>query len=174
VFGKDNLIQKIENGDTTCLDEIINFYYSDIFKYCLWHTPNRQTAEDAVQETFLKMIRYFDKYIHRGKFKSYIYKIASNVCTDIWRKNSADSLPEDLPYMEYGFEKTEADIYLKYLVQNLSEKYREIVLLRFAQNLSMREISEIQNIPLRTVQSRLRTALKQLKKVLKKESKSYE
>jgi len=163
-----NILPKIENDNTTCLEDLINLYYPDVFRYCLWHTPNRQVAEDATQETFLKTIRYFKKYIHCGKFKSYIYKVASNVCIDIWRKKGMESLPENLAYMENGFAQTESDLDLKCLVENLPEKYREIVLLRFAQDLSMREIAEIENIPLRTVQSRLRAALKQIKKNVRK------
>lgn len=79
-----------------------------------------------------------------------------------------ESLPENLAYMENGFAQTESDLDLKCLVENLPEKYREIVLLRFAQDLSIREIAEIENIPLRTVQSRLRAALKQIKKNVRK------
>ncbi|MCI1945173.1 RNA polymerase sigma factor [Clostridium luticellarii] len=162
------LLQKIENEDMAYMDKLIALYYPDIFRYCLWHTPNRQTAEDAVQETFLKMARYFKKYVHNGNFRAYIYKIASNVCTDIWRKKKTEPLPEDLPCREQGFEEVESALDLKDLVQKLPEKRREIVLLRFAQNLSLREIAEIENIPLRTVQSRLRSALKQIEKDIRK------
>ncbi|MHC6180883.1 RNA polymerase sigma factor [Clostridium sp. JNZ X4-2] len=160
---KRKILKKTEKDDTSCLDDLIRSYYPDIFRYCLWHTPNRQTAEDAVQETFLKIVRYFRQYVHSGKFKSYIYKVASNVCVDIWRKKSTESLPEDLSYMETGFQQTEFDVDLRGFVEKLPEKYREIVLLRFAQDLSMREIADIENVPLRTVQSRLRAALKQIR-----------
>ena len=161
---KGRVLQKIKDEDMAYMDKLITLYYLDIFRYCLWHTPNRQTAEDAAQETFLKMARYFKKYVHNGKFRAYIYKVASNVCIDIWRKKKTESLTEDLSYREQGFEKVEADLDLKDLVQKLPEKHREIVLLRFAQDLSLREIAEIENIPLRTVQSRLRSALKQVEK----------
>ncbi|OPJ62267.1 RNA polymerase sigma factor [Clostridium oryzae] len=161
---EDELLRKNKNGDGTCLDELVTIYYSDIFRYCLWHTSSRQAAEDATQETFLKIIRYFDTYIHHGKFKAYIYKVASNVCVDLWRKKEAEALPEDLLYIEAGFEQTEFDVDMIRLVQKLPKEQREIILLRFAQDLSIREIAEVENIPLRTAQSRLRAALKQIKK----------
>lgn len=171
---KGRVLQKIKNEDMAYMDELIALYYQDIFRYCLWHTPNRQTAEDAAQETFLKVARYFKKYVHSGKFKAYIYKIASNVCTDIWRKKRTEPLPQDLSYMEKGFAEAEADLDLKDLVQKLPEKHREIVLLRFAQDLSLREIAEIENIPLRTVQSRLRSALKKIERNIKKGEGAHE
>jgi len=167
-----NILQKTKNDHAISLEDLITLYYPDIFRYCLWHTTDPQTAEDATQETFLKTIRYFGKYIHCGKFKSYIYKVASNVCIDIWRKKGMESLPENITYVEKGFLQTEFDLDLKHMVENLPEKYREIVLLRFAQDLSMREIAEIENIPLRTVQSRLRGALKQIKKNIRKGEKN--
>jgi RNA polymerase sigma factor (sigma-70 family) len=171
---KNKLQRKIKNDDKSRLDDLVNVYYPDIFHYCLWHTPDSQTAQDATQETFLKVVRYFDKYVESGKFKSYIYKIASNVCIDILRKKGTELLPEDITYIENGFIQTEVDIDLMRLVQKLSKDYREIVLLRFAHDLSMREIAEIENIPLRTVQSRLRSALKQIEKNIKEGGKSNE
>lgn len=172
MFGKNKISQKGEDINLTCLNDLINLYYPDIFQYCLWHTANRQTAEDAVQETFLKMIKYFEKYINHKKFKSYIYKVAKNVCIDIWRRrHETETFLEDLPYIEFGFKQVECDMNLQYLVKILPQKYKEVLLLRFAQDLSIREIAEIQNIPLRTVQSRLRAALKQIKKSMKEGNK---
>ena len=42
---KGRVLQKIKNEDMACLNELIELYYPDIFRYCLWHTSNRQTAE---------------------------------------------------------------------------------------------------------------------------------
>lgn len=57
---EEELIQRIEQGDMAAANELVEMYYAEILRYCLWHTPNRCLAEDAVQETFLKVIRYFD------------------------------------------------------------------------------------------------------------------
>ena len=75
---EEKLIQKIKQGDLSAADELIAMYYPEILRYCLWHAPDRSLAEDAVQETFLKALRYFDRYTHRGKFKSFLYRIAAN------------------------------------------------------------------------------------------------
>ena len=57
---EDKLLKKLEYGDMSALDELISLYYADILRYCICHTKDRQTAEDAVQETFLKTVRYLD------------------------------------------------------------------------------------------------------------------
>ncbi|MDO4170527.1 MAG: RNA polymerase sigma factor [Lachnospiraceae bacterium] len=167
---EDKLIRKAKQGDADAVEELIAIYYPEILKYCFWHVPNHSLAEDATQETFLKAIRYMDTYTHKRKFKAFLYKIASNTCIDMRRKKYTQetSIEEDLLYMESGFKEIEEDMQLRYLVKNLKAEWQEIIILRFAQNLTMREIASILDIPLRTVQSRLRAALKQLKSELEK------
>lgn len=165
---EDELIRKIEQGDVSEADELIGIYYPEILRYCLWHTPDRSLAEDATQETFLKVIRYSDRYTHRGKLKSFLYQVAANTCTDLLRKNRHNdvSLEEsaiDIAYPDPAFEDVHADLVLQQLVDSLPSDLREITLLRFGQDLTLREIAETLHMPLRTVQSRLRSALKRLK-----------
>ena len=176
---EDELILRIKQGEFNALDELITSYYPEILRYCLWHAPNRSLAEDATQETFLKVIRYSDRYIHKGKFKSFLYQIASNTCIDLRRKKwltdtSLDELQIEFVHEEKGFEEVIEDIQLRHLVRNLPDELKEIVLLRFGQDLTIREISEIVDQPLRTVQSRLRSALKQIKKEMRKEENNGE
>lgn len=166
---EDELIQKMEQGEAGAVDELIGMYYAEILRYCLWHAPNRSLAEDAAQETFLKAVRYFDRYTHRGRFRAFLYQIAANTCSDMRRKarNRDVSLEEtemDFAYAEPGFEEVRSDMALRQLTDALPAEHREIILLRFGQDLTMREIAEVTGLPLRTVQSRLRSALKKLKK----------
>ena len=98
---EDKLIEKLENGDMSALDELISLYYTDILRYCICHTADRQTAEDAVQETFLKTVRYLDRYIHKGKFRAFLYQVAANTCVDMWRKkHQEEQIPDTLECLE--------------------------------------------------------------------------
>ena len=171
---EETLLKRIQHGDSSCLDEWIALYYSDIFRYCLWHTKDRQTAEDAVQETFLKVIGHFDCIAKSRKRRAYIYKVASNVCIDLWRKKSDQEIPEETAYFDKGYEKAEADTDFLQLVDDLPADQRKIVILRFGQDLTMREIAEILDLPLRTVQSRLRSSLKKMKKKYKEGGRIYD
>lgn len=163
MVNEDNLLLRIEKGDSTGLDELVTAYYSDILRYCYWHTSDKQTAEDATQDTFLKAFRHLDTYIHKGKFRAYLYKIASNICIDYHRKKQTDELPDNLPERESQFEKVETEMYFSDAIRRLPVELQEIVLLRFVHDLKIKEIAQILNLPLRTVQSRLRSSLKKIK-----------
>lgn len=168
------LLKKIEEGDLTCLDQLIACYYPDIFRYCLWHTDSRQTAEDAAQETFLKFVRYFDRRVYGKKLRAYLYKIALNVCIDLSKRPHTDQLPEELSIGEPGYEHAENEEDFLQLVRQLPKEQQNLVILRFGQDLTMRECAEITGLPLRTVQSRLRSALKKIKKQLLKRGIEHE
>ncbi len=162
---EEQWIKRMEQGDQQAAEELVEAYYPEILRYCFWHAPDPGLAEDAAQETFLKAIRYFDRYTHRGKFRPFLYRIAANTCVDLWRKERSQDIPLEELISEPVYEDPElAAMELRQLVRGLPEELREIVLLRFGQDLSLREIAEIVALPLRTVQSRLRSALKQLKK----------
>lgn len=163
---EDQLIKQCKAGDAAALDELVRMYYPDILRYCVWHTPDRHSAEDAAQETFVKLIRHLQGYTHRGQFRAFLYRIAANTCVDMQRKTAAMPLPDGLTVTEDGYGKAEADADLQRMVAALPPEQRELILLRFAQQLTLRELAEITGLPLRTVQSRLRAALKQLKSTL--------
>lgn len=77
---------------------------------------------------------------------------------------SLEEITADPAYTESGFENVQSDMEFCQLINRLPENLQEIVLLRFGQDLTIREIAEVLNVPLRTVQSRLRSALKRIKK----------
>ena len=163
------LLKRLRAGDASAMDELVRMYYSEILRYCKWHAPDVHLAEDAAQETFLKALRYFDRYTHRGKFRAFLYQIAANTCIDMRRKirtaeTSLEEMQVDPAKEETGYEDVQSDLALRQMVKGLPPDQQEIVLLRFGQDLTMREIAEAVNIPLRTVQTRLRSALKKLKK----------
>ena len=144
-------------------------------EYCRWHTADEQQAQDAAQETFLKAVRWLDSCGgFQGSFRPFLYKIAKNSCIDLNRtmertEVSLESLPGEPAYQESGFAAAEEKANLRALTAQLEPEQRELVLLRFAQQLKLREIAQITGLPLRTVQSRLRAALKTLKMQLEKE-----
>lgn len=165
---ENRLINRIRNGDADAWNELIEIYYSEILRYCFWHTADRECAEDAAQETFLKAIRYVERYVHRGKFKAFIYKIAANTCIDLSRKRSRTDVPLDnlemeFMYVENGFKEIESDMALRQMVNELKQDLREVIILRYGQELSLREIADITDLPLRTVQSKINRGLKILK-----------
>lgn len=165
----EQLLKRMRQGDREAANTLIARYYDDIFRYCLWHTATRSMAEDATQETFLKLIRYCDRYIAKGHFRAFLYRIAVNTCIDFGRAKASTTppLPEDIDTVAdngQDFETLQDSLSLHQMVTDLPETQQQLVLLRYLHDLSLREIAEITDLPLRTVQSRLRTALKKLRK----------
>lgn len=165
-------MRKISQGDREAAEQLARLLYPELLRYCMWHVPRREEAEDAVQETFLKAIRYYDRYVHRGSCRAFLYRIAANTCIDIQRRAAAaasiealDELPEECAPLE----RAQEDWSFRQRIRSLRPEQQELVLLRFGQELSLREIAAATGLPLRTVQSRLRAALKQLKKQLEQE-----
>lgn len=170
---EEQLMDRISRGDREAAEELVQLLYPELLRYCLWHVPRREEAEDAVQETFLKAIRYYDRYVHRGSCRAFLYRIAANTCIDIRRRaavtaasiEALDELPEECAPLE----RAQEDWSFRQRIRSLRPEQQELVLLRFGQELSLREIAAATGLPLRTVQSRLRAALKQLKKQLEQE-----
>ena len=162
----ETLVMLTLAGEQDAYEVLVRRYQRAVVSAAASVTHNPFMAEDAAQETFLKAVRHLDAYAHRGKFRAYLYKIAANTCTDLRRRNGR---PEPLgpeEYIEPGFEQVEAELSLMQLVSALPEKQREVVVLRYVHELKLREIAEVLDEPLRTVQSRLHSALEALKKSL--------
>ena len=123
-------------------------------------------AEDLTQETFLRVFRTLSEYKEKGCFKAYIYTIANHLCVDESRKvqlyslENEEELVDDHDEMLQVENKTEID----YLLSILSLEQREAVILHFGEQLSFGEISKVMNCNMRTVQSRVRNALKIMRK----------
>ena len=73
------LIRRIQNGQKQYLNVIAEKYYNDIYYFCCYQTGSREDAYDLAQETFLRFIRYVDRYQYRN-LKGYLLTIAMNLC----------------------------------------------------------------------------------------------
>lgn len=137
--------------------------YDKIYKYCYFKVHNVSLAEDITQETFL---RYFaqNSYINRRKQLAYLYTIARNLCTDFYRKKKTEELREEVA--DNPMEHVENNLYLQMAVEKLPEEMQELILLRYVNGLTGREISEITGLSRTAIYRREKEALKRLKKML--------
>lgn len=161
----DELIKQIQLGDKQAADELIERYYTPILRYCNRLVLQKEKAEDLTQETFLKLFKSISAYHANGKFRPYIYTIAHRLCIDESRKAVDYSLEEvdeiscetiEIRNLE---DKSEVDA----LLGRLSLEQREAIVLRYGEELSFFEISKVLGCNMRTVQSRVRAALKILR-----------
>lgn len=162
----DELIEQIKQGNEKAAEELILRYYPAILRFCKWNCKNPQKAEDITQETFFKFIKNLPVYRSKKKFRTYLYTIAKHLCIDENRKPICCSLENDksLPDACNDMRQIEDREEVKALLQLLSEKQREAVILRFGEQLSYREMEIITGCNMRTLQSRVKKALEIMRK----------
>ena len=141
--------------------------YDKIYRFCYYKVKNSAMAEDLTQETFL---RYFSQnaYIERGKMLAYLYTIARNLCMDTFRKIQPELLTDDIPSTEC-FEQVELNLTLRNVLKTLPEQDRELLLLRYVNELSVGEIASIMEISRFAVYRRTTSVIATLRKSLRKE-----
>lgn len=168
----------IENQDFfSCL---VDRYTEKLTRYIMRISAStREDAEDLLQEIFVKAYRYINDFDQGLKFSSWIYRIAHNQVISQWRKTKSrpqvikfeadeDFLKfiandEDLALdTERKFESEE----VRELINELDEKYREVLVLKFIEGKDYKEISDILKKPLGTVATLINRAKKQLKKII--------
>ncbi len=162
----DNLIERIGLGDENAAEILINRYYTAILRYCRRHCYNLEKAEDLTQETFLRLFKNLSGYKGKKMFKAYLYTIASHLCIDESRKIQLYSLEqeEEIRYECDKMRQIENHSEINYLMNALSPEQREAVILRFGEQLAFKEIAKIVGCNVRTAQSRVRNALKIMRK----------
>ena len=163
------LAAALRRGDPDVLDGLIERYKHRLLRYLLSITSNRQTAEDLFQETWLRVLERGHQYRGQWKFESWLFSIARHLAIDLARRRKAGSLDELMdPAAGQGFEPAdprpsplqrlltgEGGERLALGLTRLAPAYREVLVLRFQEQLSLDEIAHITNVPLSTAKSRL-------------------
>jgi len=146
-----------------------------IYRLCLYKTSNVEQAEDLVQEAFVRLWNSLSEGKKIDNLKAFLYQITRNLITDFYRKKKAVSLDN---MQDQGFEpsntdheqienKSEIRIMLK-IIEQLDEKYRDIVYMKLVEEMDIKEISSILKITSNNATVRLHRGLKYLKEILEK------
>ena len=175
------LIWKIQQGQKELLNEIAEKYYDDIYRFCCYLTGQSQDAYDLAQETFLRFIRYVDRYRYRN-LKGYLLTIARNVCMDYLRQNKGEVITDaqgktpETEAGEWGASRDEisALVERQFLwgeLLKLPQFQREALILYYYSGLKIREIAVMTGVSASTVKSRLRQGTEKLKKGMEEDGK---
>ncbi|MBR1502937.1 MAG: sigma-70 family RNA polymerase sigma factor [Prevotella sp.] len=170
------------NGNNRAFDELLSRSQDKIFSYILYVVKDEELANDLFQETFLKIITKMQdgRYTDSGKFIWWATRIAHNVIIDHFRAtknnkiveqgndNDLSNLKSNVPLdinreSELANEQVMKDV--KRLMEALPEAQREVVFMRFFQELSFKEIAEQTNVSINTSLGRMRYALINLRKL---------
>lgn len=141
----------------------------DLYKLALYMTRSKLMAEEAVSDTFLKIFEHYDQYDVTLPIKPWLNKILVNAVRQNIRKHKRWFLVEVIPDESETFDfadelfKKEQEQYLWILVNQLTPKRREVIVLHYFEHLSLPEAAQVLNIPLGTCKSRLSAALTELR-----------
>jgi RNA polymerase sigma-70 factor (ECF subfamily) len=160
------------------LDELIELYQHRLLRYLLFLTGKREVAEDLFQETWMRVLLRGSQYNGKARFDTWLFTIARNLVIDLSRKRTMASLDEmseggedDRPFeiamsgpspLEQ-FQSREDCAEVSQVLLKLESNYREVLVLRFYEELSLEEIATVTKAPLSTVKSRLYRGLAALK-----------
>lgn len=167
-------VERCLDGDKKVFGYILDKYQGIVFNLACRMISNRDDAADVTQNVFLKAYTRLSLFDPKYKFFSWLYRIAVNESLKFVKKatgvkdydlNEAPGSTEN----DQSFEETEQSNVLNSIVNSLQPDYRIVIVLRHYQELTYLEISELLNIPEKTVKSRLFSARKLLReKLLKK------
>ena len=180
----EELILEFQQNSTIRAYEIlVQRYKNPLINYVFRFLGDYEACVDIVQETFIKVFRYKDSYSSIAKFSTWIYTIAGNLARTEYQRRKrrkifsinsyGDEKDEtyEIPDESYNPERiTDSGIKEKIIqdaLEKISKAYREVVILRDIQGLSYEEISEITNMPVGTVKSRINRGRAQLQELLK-------
>ena len=148
-------------------ENFINENLDSAYRFAFTYTKNREDAEDAVNESVIKALRSIEKLKSCEHIKTWFFKIIINTSVTILnnRKKIITTSYDD--YLVQPFEDDNSALTFSDILNRLDEKYRSVIVLRFFEDMPIKDIAYILNVNENTVKTRLYTALKILKEDLK-------
>lgn len=172
------LLQNILNGDKESFKKLYDDYSHHALRTAFAITKNRETAKDAVQETFIRVYLNLSGYDSSKPFQPWFYKILVNECNRLLKKGTTLSFADSSLEEDRIAEKEKESFHnLHDAIDSLNDIYRIPVILKYLQGFSEKEIAAILDLNLNTVKSRLfkgRQKLKAALEIIEKGRKSYE
>lgn len=173
MISDEELLKGMERGDQLAFEAFVRRYHGPLYGFLERLLRDRQKAEDLVQETFLRLIRQLSQDKPPEHPKAWLYRVAHNLCRDYWRSTGyrTDSIAtREVPEQADGdaevvelYERQETRRELIAALDSLPEMQREVVMMRFFQDLKLHEIAQVLEIPLGTVKGHLYQGLRKLK-----------
>jgi len=182
IYTDEELMKRFQNGDENAYIELVNRYRDKILNFIFNYIGDFEISEDIVQDTMVKLYQKKHYYKEIAKFSTWLYTIAKNLANTELRKKkqrkttilshiSKDDKPYDIPSDQPGtHQEIESEITSKIIrnaIDQLTDKFRTVILLRDIQELSYEDISSIVGVPIGTIKSRINRARLQLQVELK-------
>ena len=171
-------------GNAAAFDLVLARNQQKIFSYILFVVHDRETADDVFQDTFVKVVMRLQqgRYVPSGKFAAWVMRIAHNVIMDHYRDLHGEGLVDSAANSDMGDsdsmglaegnvesryvnEQVYSDV--RHMMNMLPPVQREVIFMRFFQDLSFKEIAEATNVSINTALGRMRYAVFNLRRMAK-------
>lgn len=178
----EQLVAQYAKGENCAFDILLDRYKDKLYSYIFFVVHNEDMANDLFQETFVKAIMTIQqgRYVETGRFGAWLMRIAHNLVIDRFRQERNESLVSNdqsdgmlLNNARYADETIEMKMVteqsledVKQLMNELPDNQREVVYMRFYQDLSFKEIAEITGVSINTALGRMRYAILNLRRMI--------
>ena len=175
-YTETELVTRLKDRDEQSFDYLYNHYSGALFSIILQVVPDKELSSDVLQEAFINIWRKIDSYDpSKGRLFTWMLNIARNLAIDTLRSKAYQNskrnqeMPESiqLDINNHSVQLHVDDIGLKKILQKLKSEHRVLIDLAYFKGYTHEEIAEIEELPLGTVKTRIRTALIQLREHLK-------
>lgn len=179
----EQLAMSYVEGNNRAFDILLSRNQSKLFSYIMFVVRDHEKANDVFQETFIKVITKLQegKYVPSGKFAAWLMRIAHNIIIDSYRTEKAEQIIDtnkdnDLTILGSKFlDANIEDIFIneqvlcdvKKMMNMLPDNQREVIFMRFFQQMSFKEIAETTNVSINTSLGRMRYAVLNLRRMVK-------
>ncbi|MDG5788070.1 RNA polymerase sigma factor SigW [Evansella sp. AB-P1] len=178
------IIREVKKGDQQAFAELVELYKDKVYQIAYRMLGNVHEAQDVAQEAFLRAYVNIESYDMNRKFSTWLFRIATNLAIDRIRKKKPDfhledqvAGTEDLTYYSQiaaneelpddQVVQLEMKAWIQEEIMELPPKYRSAIILKYMQDLSLKEISNILNLPVATVKTRIHRGREALRKRLR-------
>jgi RNA polymerase sigma-70 factor (ECF subfamily) len=177
-----SLIQAAQAGDRGAFEHLYDTFFPGLYGYIRSRMPTTVDAEDVVSDVVLTVVRKLGDFRWRfpGSFRAWLFQIARRKLTDFYRRNPApadaldehEALSDPLPAPEIQTLHREVSADVLRLIEELSPRKQEVVLLRYFGGLQNKEIAAVLDLDERTISAHLSRALSELQEKLEKSTKN--
>ena len=171
------LISRARGGDREAFGTLVEQYRDNVYRLAYRMCGNAYDADEAAQEAFVAAWRALPNFRGDAKFSTWLYRLTTNAAIDVMRREKRHQTVGDGEMIEVAddadspqetVERTEQQEAVQKALATLSEEYREVLLLRYMEELDYAEIAEVLQLPSGTVKSRINRAKAALKTALLK------
>jgi len=161
------LVIRCQQGEKEAFELIVELWQKALLIFALRYLDQETDARDAVQETWISVIKGLNKLQNPSLFVSWLFRILTNKCVDrIRKKQTKERLLKNANVKPESSEISNESESLSQAIQRLSDEHKILIVLRFGQGLQIGQIAAMLNMAEGTVKSRLHRALTRLREIL--------